>query len=49
MILTSLSVIPTDSEDQFCALKGPHCDLGLEAGWWGGQAGHRSLCSREMI
>ena len=35
MILTSLSVIPTDSEDQFCTLEGPHCGLGVEAGCWG--------------
>ena len=35
MILTSLSVIPIDSEDQFCALEGPHCGLGVEAGCWG--------------
>ena len=33
--LTSLSVIPMDSEDQLRVLEGPHCGLGVEAGWWG--------------
>lgn len=33
VILTSLNVIPTDSEDQLCTLEGPYCGLRVEAGW----------------